>query len=42
MRVVWVSFAPLRKTPAGFTSDLASVRYRITLPSAERSAMRCP
>ena len=34
MRVVWVSFAPLRKTPAGFTSDLASVRYRITLPAA--------
>ena len=34
MRVVWVSLAPLRKTPAGFTSDLASVRYRITLPAA--------
>ena len=34
MRVVWVSFAPLRKTPAGLTSDLASVRYRVTLPAA--------
>lgn len=33
MRIVWVSFAPLRKTQAGFTSDLASVRYRITLPA---------
>ena len=35
MRVVWVSFAALRKTPAGVTSDLASVRYRITLPHLE-------
>ena len=34
MRVVWVSFAPLRKTPTGFTADVASVRYRITLPAA--------
>ncbi len=33
MRIVWVSFAPLRKTQAGFTSDVASVRYRITLPA---------
>jgi glycosyltransferase involved in cell wall biosynthesis len=33
MRVVWVSFAPLRKTAAGFTSDLASVRYRLTIPT---------
>ncbi len=34
MRIVWVSFAPLRKTAGGFTSDLASVRYRITIPAA--------
>lgn len=34
MRIVWVSFALLRKTPAGLTCDLASVRYRITLPAA--------
>ena len=40
MRVVWVSFAPLRKTPAGFTSDLASVRYRITLPAAAVAGSR--
>lgn len=33
MRIVWVSFAPLRKTQAGYTSDLASVRYRITIPA---------
>jgi glycosyltransferase involved in cell wall biosynthesis len=34
MRIVWVSFAPLRKTQAGgLTSDLASVRYRLTLPA---------
>src|SRR5690349_7437577 len=33
MRIVWVSFAPLRKTPAGLTSDLASVRYRLELPA---------
>jgi hypothetical protein len=33
MRVVWVSFAPLRKTPAGLTSDLASARYRLTIPA---------
>lgn len=33
MRIVWVSFAPVRKTPAGLTSDVASVRYRVTLPA---------
>jgi len=33
MRIVWVSFAPLRKTPAGLTSDVASARYRLTLPA---------
>jgi glycosyltransferase involved in cell wall biosynthesis len=33
MRIVWVSFAPLRRTQAGFTSDVASVRYRMTLPA---------
>lgn len=38
-RVIWVSFAPLRKSPRGLTSDIASVRYRIALPAAalERS-----
>ncbi len=33
MRVVWVSFAPLRKTPAGLASDLASIRYRLLIPA---------
>jgi hypothetical protein len=33
MRIVWLSFAPLRKTDTGLTSDVASVRYRITLPA---------
>jgi hypothetical protein len=32
-RLVWVSFAPLRKAPGGFTSDVASVRYRILIPA---------
>jgi hypothetical protein len=33
MRIVWISFAPLRKTAAGVSSDVASVRYRLTLPA---------
>jgi glycosyltransferase involved in cell wall biosynthesis len=33
MRIVWVSFAPLRKTRAGLSSDIASVRYRILIPA---------
>jgi hypothetical protein len=37
-RVVWVSFAPLEKTPAGITSNVASVRYRITVPAAALKA----
>jgi hypothetical protein len=32
-RVVWVSFAPLRKTPSGLSSDVASVRYRMLIPA---------
>ena len=32
-RVVWVSFAPLRKTAAGLSSDVASVRYRLLIPA---------
>jgi len=34
MRVVWVSFAPLERTPEGFTSAVASVRYRVTSTAA--------
>lgn len=33
MRVVWLSFAPLRKLNGRLTSDIASIRYRITLPA---------
>lgn len=33
MRVVWVSFAPLEKTPRGWTSQLASTRYRMLVPA---------
>ncbi len=33
MRIVWVSFAPLRKSAAGLTSDQASVRYRLLIPA---------
>src|SRR5262245_43713062 len=32
-RVVWVSFAPLRKTAAGQSSEVASVRYRLLIPA---------
>jgi hypothetical protein len=32
-RVAWLSFAPLRKTSAGWTSDVASARYRLTIPA---------
>ena len=35
MKVVWVSFAPLEKTPRGWTSKLASARYRMLVPAAE-------
>ena len=34
MNVVWVSFAPLEKTPRGWTSKLASARYRMLIPAA--------
>jgi len=33
MRIVWVSFAPLRKTARGYSSDIASVRYRLLIPA---------
>ena len=33
-RVVWVSFSPLEKTPRGWTSKMASVRYRLLVPAA--------
>jgi hypothetical protein len=33
MRLVWVSFLPLRKTRTGTTADHASTRYRLLLPA---------
>jgi hypothetical protein len=32
-RVVWVSFSPLEKTREGWTSRMASVRYRLLVPA---------
>jgi hypothetical protein len=37
-RVAWVSFSPLEKTPAGWTSKMASVRYRLLVPAASLPA----
>jgi hypothetical protein len=34
MKVVWVSFAPLEKTPRGLTAKLASARYRMLIPAS--------
>ena len=34
MNVVWVSFAPLEKTPGGWSSKLASARYRMIIPAS--------
>jgi hypothetical protein len=33
MRLVWVSFAPLSRTPGGLSSEIASVRYRMLIPA---------
>ena len=43
LRVAWVSFAPLERTPKGYTSAIASVRYRITSTAAAlaRSGADC-
>jgi hypothetical protein len=37
LRVVWVSFAPLERAGQGFTSAVASVRYRVTSTAAALS-----
>jgi len=43
LRVAWVSFAPVERTPRGYTSNVASVRYRITSTAAAlaRSGVEC-
>lgn len=38
LRVMWVSFAPLERTPHGYTSKVASVRYRVTASSSALAA----
>jgi hypothetical protein len=38
VRVVWISFAPLKKTETAVTSDLASARYRLILPATALQA----
>ena len=40
-RVAWVSFAALRKTPGGWTSDVASARYRMTIPARALGDLGC-
>ena len=43
LRVAWVSFAPVERTPKGYTSNVASVRYRITATAAAlaKSGVEC-
>lgn len=38
LRVTWVSFAPVQRAGGGWTSDVASVRYRVTATSAALAA----
>jgi hypothetical protein len=40
-RVSWLSFAALRKTPSGWTSDVASARYRLTIPARALQDLEC-
>ena len=35
MRILFATVAPLRQTPAGPTSDLASARYRVLIPAQQ-------
>jgi glycosyltransferase involved in cell wall biosynthesis len=41
LRVVWVSFAALEKTPHGMSSVQASARYRMTIPAAALARLAC-
>jgi glycosyltransferase involved in cell wall biosynthesis len=40
-RIVWVSFAPLERRAGKLSSSIASVRYRLLLPSAALYAQGC-
>lgn len=41
LRIAWISTAPLDKTARGLTSDRASMRYRMTIPSAALQQLGC-
>jgi glycosyltransferase involved in cell wall biosynthesis len=41
LRVVWVSFAVLERTPQGITSVQASARYRMTIPANALGRLGC-
>jgi glycosyltransferase involved in cell wall biosynthesis len=41
LRVAWISTETLDKTPRGFTSSRASLRYRMTIPSAALQRLGC-
>ena len=41
LRVAWISTAALDKTARGLTSDQASMRYRMLIPSAALQALGC-
>jgi hypothetical protein len=40
-RIAWLSFAALRKTHAAWTSDIASARYRLTIPAQALGNLGC-
>jgi len=40
-RIVWLSFAALQKTASGWTSDVASARYRMTIPARALQDLDC-
>src|SRR5258705_10109134 len=35
LRILFATLAPLRQTPAGPTSDIASARYRVLIPATQ-------
>jgi hypothetical protein len=41
LRVAWISTEPLDRTPRGWTSERASLRYRMTIPSAALERLGC-
>jgi glycosyltransferase involved in cell wall biosynthesis len=41
LRVVWLATAPIERTARGYSSPRASLRYRMTIPSAALERMGC-